>query len=71
MNMFLQKVKALKEYIHQLPKAEDFKEVLLPVEKGLREEKNRLKNGMPIPGYILEKLLSISRDLKVSFPESN
>jgi ureidoglycolate dehydrogenase (NAD+) len=63
-------ISELRRTIKSLPRREGFGELLLPGERGDREEKRRRQDGIPIPADVWKYLEEVSRKTQVAMPPS-
>jgi LDH2 family malate/lactate/ureidoglycolate dehydrogenase len=63
-------ISELRRTIKSLPRREGFGELLLPGERGDREEKRRRQDGIPIPADVWKDLEEVSRKTQVAMPPS-
>lgn len=70
-NGFKREVDRLVKALKALPRAEDTQEILMPGERGRRTLEQRTREGVPLPGSVLEELRSLAGRLGVAmFPSA-
>jgi ureidoglycolate dehydrogenase (NAD+) len=67
---FLPDADALSDLIKQLPRREGFDELLLPGERGGREEESRRASGIPIPGGTWKALQEVAEACSLALPKT-
>jgi LDH2 family malate/lactate/ureidoglycolate dehydrogenase len=67
---FKREMSAFGEIVKALPRLDPQAEILLPGERGAREEAARTKTGIPVPGNAWAKLVEAAEKLGVAVPQT-